>query len=257
MKKVKIKIKRFDGNKNYIQDYKLEIADRTTVLEALFFIKDYLDPTLSFRVQCRASICGTCGVKIGDKNYLACKTKIKDILDGNNEVLIEPMANQEVIKDLITDHSQFIDKLKVVKAWFEAKENFEPVYPEDLKEFDRETDCILCGICYSACPVIQTTEKFSPINFVKTYRFWKDKNDRLKDERISLAVNGEIASCIHCKYCTFQCPKEIPVEQDIMKIKFVAKQKGLIKEESQTGFSNPFGFDTDFTGGFGGNFGNF
>ncbi len=252
MEKVRIKIKRFDGSKEYIKEYDVDIADRTTVLEALSFIKDYIDPTLSFRAQCRASICGTCGVKIGEKHFLACKTKLKDVIQGNGEVLIEPMANQQVIKDLITNQDQFIEKLKVVKAWFEPEEKFEPVYPDELKEFDKETDCILCGICYSACPVIQTTKKFSPINFVKTYRFWKDKNDKLKDERISLAVEGEITSCIHCKYCTFQCPKEIPVEQDIMKIVFIAKQKGLIKDNTQSGFGTPFGF-----GGFGGGFGNF
>ena len=255
MKKAKINIKRFDGNREYIDSFELDTADRTTVLEALFFIKDYIDPSLSFRVQCRASICGTCGVKIGDKHYLACKTKIKDVLNDKGEVLIEPMANQTVIKDLITDHNQFIDKLKIVKGWFEPEDEFKPVYPEDLKEYDKETDCILCGICYSACPVIQTTDKFSPINFVKTYRFWKDKNDKLKEERLKLAVYGEISSCIHCKYCTFQCPKEIPVEQDIMKIKFVARQKGLIKEENQSGFGTPFGFNGGFNSGFGNNFG--
>ena len=256
MKKVKVKIKRFDGSNEYIKDYEIDIADRTTVLEALFFIKDYLDPTLSFRAQCRASICGTCGIKIGEKHYLACKTKIKDLLNENNEIFIEPMANQTVIKDLITEHKEFIDKLKFVKAWFEPKEKFEPVYPKDLEEFDKETDCILCGICYSACPVISTTEKFSPINFVKTYRFWKDKNDKLGNERIKLAVNSEISSCVHCKYCTFQCPKEIPVEQDIMKLEFVAKQKGLIKDTNQSGFGTPFGFG-GFGGGFGNNFNNF
>ena len=252
MEKVKIKIKRFDGNKEYIKEYDVDIADRTTVLEALSFIKDYIDPTLSFRAQCRASICGTCGVKIWEKHFLACKTKLKDVIQGNGEVLIEPMANQQVIKDLITDQDQFIEKLKVVKAWFEPEEKFEPVYPDELKEFDKETDCILCGICYSVCPVIQTTKNFSPINFVKTYRFWKNKNDKLKDERINIAVEGEIASCIHCKYCTFQCPKEIPVEQDIMKLEFIAKQKGLIKDNNQSGFRTPFEF-----GGFGGGFGNF
>jgi len=247
MEKVKIKIKRFDGKKDYIDEYSVEIKDRTTVLEVFFFIKDYIDPTFSFRAQCRASICGTCGVKIGDKHYLACKTKIKDLV-VNGEVLIEPMANQPVIKDLITEQESFINKLKLVKAWFEPKEKFEPVYPDDLKEYDRETDCILCGICYSACPVIQTTEKFSPINFVKTYRFWKDKNDRLEDERLKLAVETEINSCVHCKYCTFQCPKEIPVEQDIMKLKFTAQQKGLIQnnQQQQFGFGTPFGFNGNF-----------
>ncbi len=241
--KVKVKIKRFDGNKSWIDTFEEEIENRTTILDILMKIKDYEDSSLSFRAQCRAAICGTCSVKIGEQHFLACKTKVKDVIkDG--EVLIEPSSNLPVIKDLVVDQSVFLNKLKDVKGWFVPKENFEPVYPEDLKEFDKETDCILCGICYSMCPVFQTDLDFGgPINFVKTYRFWKDKNDALGDERIILADNNNITKCVHCKYCTFSCPKEIPVEQDIMKIEFYGKQKGYIKQDFGTGgFSTPFGF---------------
>ena len=251
---IEVKIKRFDGKEERVDTFNMEIEDRTTVLDVLMKIKDYQDPSLSFRVQCRSAICGTCAVKIGENHYLACKTKVKDVAQ-NNQLFIEPAANLPVIKDLVVDHGEFLEKLKDAKAWFVPKEPFEPVYPDELKEFDKETDCILCGICYSVCPVIQTTDKFSPINFVKTYRFWKDKNDKLKEERLKLAVYGEISSCIHCKYCTFQCPKEIPVEQDIMKIKFVARQKGILKDENQSGFGTPFGFNGGFNSGFGNNFG--
>ncbi len=241
---VNIKIKRFDGKKEWIDSYKESIEDRTTVLDILMKIKDYTDPSLTFRAQCRAAICGTCAVKIGEQHYLACKTKVKDVVQ-NGELLIEPAANLSVIKDLVVEQNQFLDRLKDAKSWFEPKEKFEPVYPEDLKEIDKETDCILCGICYSMCPVFQTDKSFGgPINFVKIYRFWKDKNDSLGDERIAIADKNHITSCIHCKYCTFSCPKEIPVEQDIMKIEFYGKQKGIIKQQDFGfgGFSTPFGF---------------
>ncbi len=245
--KVKVKIKRFDGEKSYISTYDIEIEERTTILDVLMKIKDTNDPTLSFRVQCRAAICGTCSVKVGENHYLACKTKIKPLLkDG--EILIEPASNLPVIKDLVVDQGVYLEKLKDAKAWFVPKEPFEPVYPEELKEFDKETDCILCGICYSMCPVFQTGQPFGgPINFVKIYRFWKDKNDALKDERIKIANENHITNCVHCKYCTFSCPKEIPVEQDILKIEFYGKQKGLIQQGQEGfgfggGFSTPFGF---------------
>ena len=244
---IKVKIKRFDGKEERVDIFNVEIEDRTTVLDVLMKIKDYQDPSLSFRVQCRAAICGTCAVKIGENHYLACKTKVKDVAQ-NNQLFIEPAANLPVIKDLVVDHGEFLEKLKDAKAWFIPKEPFEPVYPDELKEFDKETDCILCGICYSMCPVFQTGQPFGgPINFVKIYRFWKDKNDALKDERIVIADKNHITSCVHCKYCTFSCPKEIPVEQDIMKIEFYGKQKGLIKQSQEGfgfggGFSTPFGF---------------
>ncbi len=239
-----LKIKRYDGQNEKVDNFEIEITERTTLLEALMYIKDYIDPTISFRVQCRSAICGTCAVKVGEKHILACKTKIKDLLEENNgEILVEPTSNLPVIKDLVVDQGVYLEKLKDIKGWFVPKKLFEPVYPDDLKKFDKETDCILCGICYGACPAFQTDKEFGgPINFVKVYRFWKDKNDALEDERIVIAKENHITSCVHCKYCTFMCPKEIPVEQDITQIEFYGKQKGII-ENQQEGFGFGFGFN--------------
>jgi len=243
MEKINVKIKRFDGSKEWIDDYQVEIDKRTTIIEVLMHIHDSIDPTLSFRVQCRAAICGTCGVRVnGEQHVLACKTKVKSLLK-EGKLLIEPLANMPVIKDLVVDHSHFLNKLRDVKGWFEPVKEFKPVYPEDLQKFDKETDCILCGVCYSICPVFEMDSQFGgPINFVKTFRFWKDKNDALGDERIVLADKNRITSCVHCKYCSFACPKQIPVEQDILQIEFYGKQKGIIKQQGGGGFSTPFGF---------------
>ncbi len=244
MEKIVIKIKRFNGEREWFQEYTVSVTERTTLIEALMELQGSIDPSLSFRVQCRAAICGTCGVKInGEYHVLACKTKIKEFIK-NGIITVEPLSNMKVIKDLVTDHGEFLYKIKDVKGWFEPAEEFQRVYPEDLQKFEKETDCILCGICYSICPAFEIDRDFGgPINFVKVFRFWKDKNDALKDERIVIAEKNHITSCVHCKYCTFSCPKQIPVEQDIMQIEFYGKQKGIIKSsESGGGFSTPFGF---------------
>jgi len=199
-----IKINR---NGNY-QTYEINnIEDRITILEVLEQIKNYQDQSLSYRAQCRASVCGTCGLKVNNQTVLACKTKVKD-LAVNDEIVIEPLSNMPVIKDLVVDYDEFSNKFKKAKAWLIPKEPFERVYPEDLATYDRETDCILCGICYSVCPAFANDKDFGgPINFVKIFRFWKDKNDALNDGRIQIAA--EIyTSCIHCKYCTFSCPNK-------------------------------------------------
>lgn len=224
---MKVKIKRLDGVSEFIID---QVEQRTTVLEVLEKIKYEMDISLSYRAQCRSAICGTCGVKVNGKAVLACNTKIKEI-QINEEVVIEPLDNIPVIKDLVVDNDEFLLKLKNVKAWFIPKDNLEKVYPEDLLNIEKETDCILCGICYSVCPVFTSDKSFGgPINFIKVFRFWKDKNDALKDIRIELASENHITSCIHCKYCSFSCPKNIPVESDILQIEFYGKQKGIIKQ---------------------------
>ena len=241
MQNITLRVKRFNGKEESFQDYTVECSEITTVLEALIQIQSEIDPSLSFRAQCRAAICGTCGVRINGEYKLACKTKIKDV-EKEGIVILEPMENMKVIKDLVVDHDEFLKKLKNVKAWFVPKEPFEKVYPEDLKKFEKETDCILCGLCYGTCPAFEQDRLFGgPINYVKTYRFWKDKNDALGDERIVLAKEDHITSCVHCKYCTFVCPKEIPVEQDITQIEFYGRQKGIIEQPQQG-----FGFSFDF-----------
>ncbi|MFN4307309.1 succinate dehydrogenase/fumarate reductase iron-sulfur subunit [Sulfurihydrogenibium azorense] len=238
-----IKILRSDRRVKTIFKYEItNIEKRITILEVLDYIKNYLDPSLSYRSNCRASICGTCGVKVNGKSVLACKTKALDLAE-NNTLLIEPVDNMPIIKDLIVDQDEFLEKLKKAKAWFEPRDNFEKVYPQDLALFEKETDCILCGICYSVCPAFQNDKNFGgPINFIKIFRFWKDKNDALGNVRIEIAKENNITSCIHCKYCTFSCPKEIPVESDIMQLEFFGKQKGIIQSQDNFGFGFNFGF---------------
>lgn len=229
---MKVRIKR---KENFLEYEINTIEKRTTILEILEYIKYQLDPSLSYRAQCRAAICGTCAVKVNGNTVLACKTKAVDV-QVNNEVVIEPLDNMPVIKDLVVDHEEFFLKLKDAKAWFVPKESFEKVYPEELANFEKETDCILCGICYSVCPAFTNDKEFGgPINFVKIFRFWKDKNDALGEYRIEIADQNHILSCVHCKYCTLSCPKSIPVEADIFQLEFYGKQKGIIKQE-QLGF---------------------
>src|ERR1700751_4675057 len=42
------------------------------VLDALIWIKDNVDPTLTFRRSCREGVCGSCAMNIDGRNTLAC-----------------------------------------------------------------------------------------------------------------------------------------------------------------------------------------
>ncbi len=41
------------------------------ILDALFKIKNEIDPTLAFRRSCREGVCGSCAMNIGGRNTLA------------------------------------------------------------------------------------------------------------------------------------------------------------------------------------------
>ena len=48
------------------------------VLDALIWIKNNVDPTLTFRRSCREGICGSCAMNIDGTNTLACTKAIDD-----------------------------------------------------------------------------------------------------------------------------------------------------------------------------------
>ena len=101
-RKVTFRIRRFNPKRDsqpYYQEYEVEVVKGMTILEALQFIKDNLDPTLSFRAFCRSAICGSCSVKINGNPKLACKTQVFGELEvyGTDTLTIEPLDNMEVI----------------------------------------------------------------------------------------------------------------------------------------------------------------
>ena len=59
------------------QEFEVPYTEDTSVLEALQYIKDELDPSLSFRWSCRMAICGSCGFMINGVPKLGCKVFLR------------------------------------------------------------------------------------------------------------------------------------------------------------------------------------
>ena len=49
------------------------------VLDALFWIKNKVDSTLTFRRSCREGVCGSCAMNLDGTNWLACTRFISDM----------------------------------------------------------------------------------------------------------------------------------------------------------------------------------
>ena len=60
-----------------VQSYEIPYVDDMSVLQALQYIKDHIDGTLSFRWSCRMAICGSCGIMIDGKPQLAGQTILR------------------------------------------------------------------------------------------------------------------------------------------------------------------------------------
>ncbi len=212
---MKVSIKRKINSKEFIEDFKIEQKDET-ILELLDRIRDK-KRDLTYRSFCRSSICGTCAIKVNGKSVLACKTKVSDF---DSDIFIEPISRVNVIKDLVVDHSYIEKSIKDNKAWFvdeirDDKENIQ--YPKEFEKFNLQTDCILCMACYAECDALDYESNFSgPFAFTKVFRFVFDSRDKEdKQNRIEIAKENFLYSCVNCQKCAMVCPKGISSAMDI------------------------------------------
>ena len=146
------KIYRFDpssGENPRVDTYELDMKGcGPMVLDALIWIKNRIDPTLTFRRSCREGVCGSCAMNIDGVNTLACTMDMKDI---KGEVRIYPLPHMPVVKDLVPDLTNFYAQQASIQPWLQTVS----VTPEkewkqshdEREKLDGLYECILCACC--------------------------------------------------------------------------------------------------------------
>ena len=87
------------------------------VLDALIWIKNKVDPTLTFRRSCREGVCGSCAMNIDGTNTLACT---HDMKDTKGAVRIYPLPHMPVVKDLVPDLTNFYAQQASIEPWLQT-----------------------------------------------------------------------------------------------------------------------------------------
>jgi len=223
---VKVKVFRFDPEKDkkpHYETYKIESEPTDRVLDMLEFIKGTFDGTLSFRRSCAHGICGSDGMRINGRNYLACKALLKDL--HSRSITVEPLMGMRVIKDLIVDMEPFFDNYRKVLPYFINEEPAPPQErlqsPEQRERFDDTTKCILCACCTTSCPSFWANDQYvGPAAIVSAHRFIFDSRDQAGAERLRI-LNDQfgVYRCHTIFNCTIACPREIEITQAIGEVK--------------------------------------
>jgi succinate dehydrogenase / fumarate reductase iron-sulfur subunit len=240
-----LKIRRYDpesGEPAYWDERSVELDPDRSVLDGILQVKDREDGSLAIRCSCRAAICGSCGVRINGKSALACNTRISDAADRapDGAVVVEPMGNMPVVKDLVVDmDAVHWKKVQRVVPWL-LPEGAPPereyvVPPESMIDVTQAMACIHCGVCVSACLSLEVDPDFvGPAALAKAYRFVGDPRDGQTEERLrDLAEDPHgIYDCTHCFACVEVCPKDVAPMDQIMRLRRRATDDYAIKDRN-------------------------
>ncbi len=230
------------GSVTHYDLYKVDTKKGMTLLDALFQIQDRMDPSLSFRYACRGAVCGSCSMLINKEPRLACRTQIAEVKSNDMklksfpaisetpkgwnpevEILVEPLPNMPILKDLVVDMTKFYDVLESMKLWSDTEDDDVPrsQSPDERKKIERYVNCILCALCYGSCPVNAEKEQYvGPAALAKVWRFHEDSRSSKPARYIEFANQPEGAAlCDLVMNCVKACPKGVAPGGAIRKIK--------------------------------------
>jgi fumarate reductase iron-sulfur subunit len=220
------------------QEYDVPLRGDWTVLDGLNYLKDEVDTTLAYRWSCRMGICGSCGMNVDGEPRLTCATFLSDYAPG--PVRIEPLANFPVVRDLVVDLTDFMQKLPTVKPWIIRDDDalldqdgeIDGEYlqtPEELDAYKQFSMCINCMLCYAACPVYGIDPDFvGPAAIALAERYDLDSRDHGARERLDVLIEHEgVYGCTFVGECTRVCPKHVDPAGAIQRYKLKAAQESV------------------------------
>lgn len=237
--KCKVKIFRFnpsiDQDPRY-ETYEVAFEKGDRILDVLIRVKEDLKQDVAFRWSCKNRICGSCSVMVNGKPKLLCWD------EAQSEMIIEPLPNFPIIKDLVIDRSEYDARIQNLKPYLEPKEPISiigEISPEtlfilkhkDIEQTLKFQECIECLLCVAVCPTTDGgNAKFpGPAALVRLAQYAFDPRDKLS--RSDIAFDDHIYDCTKCFSCEKVCPVNIPIVSGIKGIEKMSKK--AIKKESK------------------------
>jgi succinate dehydrogenase/fumarate reductase iron-sulfur protein len=209
---VKVRVLRYDAGRSWYQDYEVAYAPPVTVLDLLRIISEGQDPGLAFRSSCGMGKCGSCALSVNGEPVLSCQEVVK-----GDELVIEPLPNFPVIKDLIVARDRYDAQLAAVLEGVPAFPVMSPRPPDD----PTWPECVECLACDAACPLMaEIPERYlGPALLAGTAGF----------KKAALPQAWESAYyCLLCSECVATCPNGVQVNDVALDARREATAKGRL-----------------------------
>jgi len=199
----------------YFDTFTVPLREDWVILDALNYIKDELDGSLSYRWSCRMGVCGSCGMMANGEPSLTCAAFLKNYAPG--PIKVEPLAHFPIARDLIISMDDFMEKLNRIQPWImtdEEKPLEEGEYlqtPDQVDDYKQYSMCINCMLCYSACPIYGMEPSFvGPAAIALAQRYNLDSRDDGNEWRMDILSTDEgIWQCTFVGECSEVCPKHV------------------------------------------------
>jgi len=210
--KIEISIRRYNpesGLEPTWEEYAVPSGDRTTVLEALAYVYEHLDPTLAFASGCRFASCGLCAVEVNGQPRMACSARLK------NGIEIAPLGGMPVLRDLVIDRAAFFDGLRELRLFIDERSpSREPEILKVPEQYAGLAACVECLACNSTCPGYDFDKNplVGPYLAVKLAQLHLDPRDTI--DRRKQARDLGLGRCIDCRGC--HCIRGINIRRDVL-----------------------------------------
>ena len=209
--------------------YQVPRQPSQTILDVVTWIQREQDARLSYRFSCRVGMCGSCAMMVNGIPRWTCRTHVQKVVQGNR-LMIEPLRNLPVIKDLVCDMNEFFAKWKAAEGQFMPRKTrqdpIEPVLPESERRVaaNAAIECINCAICYAACDVVTWNPGYlGPAALNRAWSLLNDERDNGQQARLKAVASD--AGCHNCHShanCTTYCPNELNPSASIAGLKRLA-----------------------------------
>jgi succinate dehydrogenase/fumarate reductase iron-sulfur protein len=133
----------------------------------------------------------------------ACKTLIDGAASDRRPVVLEPLLNTPVVKDLVVDQEPFFREIRRTRPWLIEGHGRAPDDPidyaagmnaQEYDEWNRTAVCIRCLACFSDCPKRGQDQSFiGPEACVDIYKRAYDVREGESQSRLKRA-SGPAAS---------------------------------------------------------------
>jgi succinate dehydrogenase / fumarate reductase iron-sulfur subunit len=211
-----------EGEAPHFDSFNMEVNPDEYVIDAVERAWAFHDRSLCFRHACHHSTCGACGMRVNGREKLTCITRIRDVTQNGAVLKVEPLRNFPVVSDLAVDMGHFYRKMERVEARAvlpvtEAEIEHPPSTWDADPGYIRLSDCIECGLCISACPVMATTPEYlGPAPLAAA----QDNGINRKPQLLSI-VDGEdgVWRCHSVFECTAVCPSFVDPARRIMDLR--------------------------------------